>query len=170
MILIAFFTLRRELGRKLSDCWAAIGGSALLLPRFDGLNPSICYPPLVPALLLHSGFTLPAASPWIYCMCPPEDIVCVWGDTAQFLSLKVDSTQIHSKPMRCFIFSFWWRSWWRVCGYGYITKHTEKQRSDLLTYDQTDADLSQAQHKSEYLKGLANDVIPKPTNSKGLVD
>lgn len=166
MILIAFFTLRRELGRKLSDCWAAIGGSALLLPRFDGLNPSTCYPPLVPALLLHSGFTLSAASPWMYCMCPPEDIVG-GGDTAQwFLSLKGDSTQIHSKPMRCFIFSFWWR----VCGYCYITKHAEKQRSDLLTYDQTDADLSQAQHKSEYLKGLANDVIPSPTNSKGLID
>lgn len=27
------------------------------------------------------------------------------------------------------------------------------QRRDLVTYDQTDADLSQAQHDSEYLKG-----------------
>lgn len=38
------------------------------------------------------------------------------------------------------------------------------KRSDLLTYDQTDADLSQAQQKSGYLKELANDVRPDPTN------
>lgn len=43
------------------------------------------------------------------------------------------------------------------------------QRSDL-TYDQTEADLSQAQQKSGCLKGLANDVRPDPTNPKGLTD
>lgn len=85
------------------------------------------------------------------------------GGTAQwFLSLKGDSTQMHSKPMRCFFFSGG-----EFSRYGYTT---EKQRSDLLTHDQTDADLSQAQQKFGYLKGLANDVRPDPTNSKGLTD
>lgn len=55
-------------------------------------------------------------------------------------------------------------------GYGYLTRHVEKQRSELLTRDQTDADLSQAQQKFGYLKGLANDVRPNSTNSKGLTD
>lgn len=49
-------------------------------------------------------------------------------------------------------------------GHGGITRRAEKQRSDLLTYDQTDADLSRAQQKSGYLKGLANDVRPDRTN------
>lgn len=94
-------------------------------------------------------------------MCPLEDIVA--GDTAQwFLSLKGDSTKMHSKPVRCFIsggeFS------------GYITRHAEKQRSNFLTDDQTDADLSQAQQKFGHLNGLANDVRPNPTHSKGLTD
>lgn len=55
-------------------------------------------------------------------------------------------------------------------GYGYITRRAEMQRSDLLTDDQTDADLSQAQQKSGYLKGLANDVRSDPTIPKGLTD
>lgn len=37
-------------------------------------------------------------------------------------------------------------------GYGYTTKRAKKQRSDLLTFDQTDADLRQAQQEFGYLK------------------
>lgn len=40
MILIAFLMLKPELGRKLSDWWAAVGGSGLLLPGIGGLNLS----------------------------------------------------------------------------------------------------------------------------------
>lgn len=54
--------------------------------------------------------------------------------------------------------------------YGNITRRAEKQRSNLWTDDQTDADLSQAQRKFGYLKGLANDERPDPTNPKGLTD
>lgn len=57
-----------------------------------------------------------------------------------------------------------------LSGYDYITTHAEEQRSDLLTYDQTDCELSQAQQKSGHLKGLANDVRPVLTNTKGLTD
>lgn len=54
-------------------------------------------------------------------------------------------------------------------GHGYTTRRAEEQRSDLLTYDQTDADLSQAQQKSGYLKGLANDVRPTLPTEKDLL-
>lgn len=91
--------------------------------------------------------------------------MCVGGVTAQwFLSLKGDSTQMHSKPMKCFFLGG------ELSGYDYITTHAEDQRSDLLTYVQTDCELSQAQQKSGHLKGLANDVRPDLTNTKGLTD
>ncbi len=51
-----------------------------------------------------------------------------------------------------------------------IAKRAKKQRSELSTYDQTDADLSQAQQKFGYLKELANDVRLDPTNSKGFTN
>lgn len=137
-----------------------------MLIRLDGLN--LFTPPASHLsfllTLFHSGFTLPAASPWMYCKCPPEDQVCVGGVTAQwFLSLKGDSTQMHSKPMKCFFLGG------ELSGYDYITTHAEEQRSDLLTYVQTDCELSQAQQKSGHLKGLANDVRPTLPTQKDLL-
>lgn len=74
---------------------------------------------------------------------------------------------MHSKLTRCFFFFFSDGDLGGgFSGYGYITKRAEKQRSNLLTSDQTDADLSQAQQKSGYLKGLANDVRPRPYQLK----
>lgn len=71
---------------------------------------------------------------------------------------------MHSKPMNLF---FPGGECSRCC---YITRRAEKQRNDLLTDDQTDADLSPAQQEFGHLKGLANDVKPNPTNPKGLTD
>lgn len=53
---------------------------------------------------------------------------------------------------------------------GYVTRYVEKQSSDLLTDEQTDADLSKAQQKFRHLKGLVNDVRLNPTNPKGVTD
>lgn len=73
---------------------------------------------------------------------------------------------MHSNPMRCFLAV--------LLDFGgdfsYMTRYGEKQRSDLLTDEQTDADHSQAQQTIRYLKGLVSDVRLNPTNPKGVTD
>lgn len=75
---------------------------------------------------------------------------------------------MHSKPMRCLFSGGDFGG--EFSEYGYIKRRAENQRGDLLTDDQTDAELSQAQQPFGYLKGLANDVRPDSTNPKGLND
>lgn len=159
MILIAFLTLKRELGRKLSDWWAAIGRSGLLLPGIDELNLSIPPASHLSPLIYFAMLALLYLLQVLGCtVCAPLRTF-YWGGAH---NTKGDSSQIHSKSMTFFFFFFWWRSWWRVCGIGYIKKSTH--RCDLLTYDQIDIDHSQAQQDTENL----NDVTT--TNSKGLTD
>lgn len=156
MILISFFTVQWELGRRMADCWAAIRGSGSDLAHktrwTESLN-STCCPPLFPA------FTSPL---WLYFTCC-KSLVCtvcallrtLLGDTAQwFLSLRgglhSDAFQTH-EMFSCFLLNLV-EILVENSGYGYTTKRAKKQRSDLLTFDQTDADLRQAQQEFGYLK------------------
>lgn len=76
---------------------------------------------------------------------------------------------MHSNPMRCFLAVLLdFGGDFSKCGN--VTRYEEKQSSDLLTDEQTDADLSKAQQKFRHPKGLVNDVRLNPTNPKGVTD
>ena len=91
--------------------------------------------------------------------------VCEWGGSSvvSFVKRGLHSDAFQTHEMLFFLGG-------ELSGYDYIATHAEEQRSDLLTYDQTDCELSQAQQKSGHLKGLANDVRPNLTNTEGLTD
>lgn len=100
MILIAFFSLPWEL----VSSWQIAGlpledqvSSSLDLMNSILLLHLLSTSPLLS--LLHSGFTLPAASPWMYCMCHPEDVMGGHSSVVSFFKSRLHSDAFQSHEM-----------------------------------------------------------------------
>lgn len=58
--------------------------------------------------LLHSGFNLPAASPWMYCICSPEDITAAGGcsSVVSFFNRGLHTNAFQTYEMFLVLFCF----------------------------------------------------------------